>query len=141
LAVLVEKIGQPPEPLSTSHVSGGTVTSKELLVPDLRWWVQKNLMLASYELVGHIAHKDGRMSVISSYTLTTLSKEESQDLSYGVTKPLRLSKESAQDLMDELWSTGLRPSNGAGNIGELAAVKHHLEDMRGLVKGFMEMKK
>ena len=36
----------------------------------------------------------------------------------------------AQLLMDELWRCGLRPSEGTGSAGALAAVQYHLEDMR-----------
>ena len=46
--------------------------------------------------------------------------------------PLRLSYEDAQQLMDELFRIGIRPSD-QGSPGQLAAVKYHLEDMRKLV--------
>lgn len=36
-------------------------------------------------------------------------------------------------LMDALWSAGIRPSNGEGNVGQIGAMKAHLEDMRALV--------
>ena len=39
----------------------------------------------------------------------------------------------AQQLMDELWRIGFRPSEGTGSAGALAAVQYHLEDMRKLV--------
>lgn len=39
----------------------------------------------------------------------------------------------AQQLMDELWQCGLRPSEGTGSAGQLAATQRHLEDMRTLV--------
>lgn len=39
----------------------------------------------------------------------------------------------AQKLMDELWQCGLRPSEGTGSAGQLAATQRHLEDMRTLV--------
>lgn len=45
----------------------------------------------------------------------------------------RLSLESAQLLMDELWQCGLRPAEGSGSVGQLAATQKHLEDMRRLV--------
>jgi hypothetical protein len=45
----------------------------------------------------------------------------------------RLSAESAQELMDDLWRCGLRPSEGGGSAGSLAATQRHLEDMRTLV--------
>lgn len=44
-----------------------------------------------------------------------------------------LSVEAAQTLMDDLWNTGLRPTEGAGSAGSLAATQRHLEDMRRLV--------
>lgn len=40
---------------------------------------------------------------------------------------------AAQDLMDQLWQCGIRPSEGSGSAGQLAAVQKHLEDMRTLV--------
>lgn len=44
-----------------------------------------------------------------------------------------LSGDTAQQLMDELWRAGIRPTEGAGSAGSLAATKAHLEDMRTLV--------
>lgn len=40
---------------------------------------------------------------------------------------------SAQRLMDELWQCGLRPTEGTGSAGSLAATERHLADMRRLV--------
>jgi hypothetical protein len=44
-----------------------------------------------------------------------------------------LTPEQAQRLMDELWHVGLRPTEGTGSAGQLAAVQKHLDDMRALV--------
>ena len=46
---------------------------------------------------------------------------------------LRLQNAEAQQLMDELWQAGFRPSEGTGSAGALAATQRHLEDMRALV--------
>ena len=46
---------------------------------------------------------------------------------------LRLTHTEAQRLMDELWTCGLRPSEGSGSAGALAATQEHLKDMRRLV--------
>lgn len=46
---------------------------------------------------------------------------------------LRLMPWDAQALMDSLWDCGLRPSEGTGSAGSLAATQRHLEDMRSLV--------
>lgn len=51
-----------------------------------------------------------------------------------ITEPLmNISGESAQQLMDELWRAGLRPTEGTGSAGSLAATERHLADMRALV--------
>lgn len=46
---------------------------------------------------------------------------------------LSLSRDDAQALMDELFATGIRPSEGSGSTGQLAAVQAHLKDMQKLV--------
>lgn len=40
------------------------------------------------------------------------------------------SMEDGQRLMDELWLAGLRPTEGSGSAGSLAATERHLADMR-----------
>ena len=37
---------------------------------------------------------------------------------------------AAQQLMDDLWLAGFRPTEGTGSAGAYAAVQKHLEDMR-----------
>lgn len=46
---------------------------------------------------------------------------------------LRLTKADGQELMDELWRIGLRPTEGSGSAGSLAATERHLKDMQRLV--------
>lgn len=43
---------------------------------------------------------------------------------------LRLDTTEAQQLMDELWGCGIRPSEGSGSVGSLRATEHHLKDMQ-----------
>ena len=50
---------------------------------------------------------------------------------------LTLSVLEAQMLMDELWIAGLRPTEGTGSAGSLAATQDHLKDLRKLL--FHEM--
>lgn len=38
--------------------------------------------------------------------------------------------EDAQQLVDELWRAGLRPTDGTGSAGSLAATERHLKDMQ-----------
>lgn len=44
----------------------------------------------------------------------------------------RITPHEAQSLMDELWSCGLRPTEGTGSAGAMAATERHLNDMRAL---------
>jgi hypothetical protein len=51
---------------------------------------------------------------------------------------LRLSIKNAQKLMDQLWSCGLRPTEGSGSAGSLAATERHLKDMQNIAKGLLK---
>ncbi len=50
-----------------------------------------------------------------------------------VSQAMHVAHEDLQQFMDELWRVGIRPTNGAGSVGQLAATERHLEDMRTLV--------
>ena len=43
-----------------------------------------------------------------------------------------LEKESAQQLMDDLWRCGIRPTEGEGTAGSMRAVERHLADARAI---------
>lgn len=60
-------------------------------------------------------------------------KVEEINLSAERAPTLSLAPDEAQQLMDELWHCGLRPSEGTGSAGALAAVQAHLADTRKLV--------
>ena len=45
----------------------------------------------------------------------------------------------AQELMDSLWSAGLRPAQGKQSEGVTAAQGRHLEDMRAIAFGKLNM--
>ena len=49
------------------------------------------------------------------------------------TPTVSMSSLEIQNLMDELWRTGIRPSSGEGNIGQIGATEKHLNDMRKIV--------
>lgn len=48
-----------------------------------------------------------------------------------------LRDEMAQQLMDELWAAGLRPTEGTGSAGSLAATERHLKDMQTITMGLL----
>jgi hypothetical protein len=51
---------------------------------------------------------------------------------------LSLTLHEAQGLMDELWRCGLRPTEGSGSAGSLAATELHLRDMRAIAMGMLK---
>lgn len=52
--------------------------------------------------------------------------------------PLTMGPDSAQNLMDELWRIGFRPSEGSGSAGSLAATERHLKDMQRIAFRLLE---
>lgn len=59
-------------------------------------------------------------------------KDQESDLE--ISPPaLQIGMTAAQQLMDELWRAGLRPSEGSGSAGALAATERHLKDMQRIV--------
>jgi hypothetical protein len=62
---------------------------------------------------------------------------EQRDNAVLVEPFLKLTREAAQTLLDDLWHCGLRPSDGTGSVGQLQATEKHLEDMRRIAFQFI----
>lgn len=76
---------------------------------------------------------DGGYSYVSEMTVQKLQP------GMFIPKPsLELSNHEAQKLMDELWHCGLRPSEGSGSAGSLAATERHLKDMQQIAFGLLK---
>jgi hypothetical protein len=54
-----------------------------------------------------------------------------------MTPTFSLRPDEAQQLMDELWRCGLRPTEGSGSAGSLAATERHLKDMQAIAMGLL----
>ena len=86
-------------------------------------------------------HIELRMAVIDGHKTTMATGltlvESTED---GVDAPafMTLSAEMGQSLIDQLWECGLRPSEGTGSAGSLAATERHLQDLRKLVPGLVQ---
>jgi hypothetical protein len=50
---------------------------------------------------------------------------------------ISMETEDAQALIDELWRAGLRPTEGSGSAGSLAATERHLADSRAVMFGLL----
>lgn len=60
-------------------------------------------------------------------------KPVNPDEATAFTPTFSLHMDEAQQLMDELWHCGLRPTEGTGSAGSLAATERHLKDLQRLV--------
>ena len=65
---------------------------------------------------------------------------EKIEIGLHVDPVLSMKKQEAEALMNELWRVGIRPSNGEGNVGQIGAIKHHLNDMRAIVEKQLKVK-
>jgi hypothetical protein len=82
-------------------------------------------------------HRDpedrGRLKVATTSFPATFEDESS---TFDPTVTLRI--EEAQQLMDELWKCGVRPTEGSGSAGSLAATERHLKDMQAIAFGLLK---
>lgn len=67
------------------------------------------------------------LSVAQPVVMSEITRENE---AMSTTPVLSMNPETAQGLMDSLWECGLRPSEGAGSAGALAATQKHLDDMK-----------
>ena len=76
---------------------------------------------------------DGLTAVLRPGIFETIAEGE-----YVGEPSLHMQDEEAQRLMDELWHCGLRPSEGTGSAGSLAATERHLADMQRITRGVLK---
>jgi hypothetical protein len=109
----------------------------------LRFVAERSDFGRSILLYGHIPHSgvigDQPEQVAQPLVMHTLTTEADERAEHA---PIAaLSMDSAQGLMDELWRCGLRPSEGTGSAGSLAATERHLKDMRAIAFDLLQMNK
>lgn len=74
-----------------------------------------------------IQGEDGGRVRVSAIQLQT---EQFDHASIAPLDPLQFSSEEAQQLMDALWQSGLRPSSGEGHTAHIQALHTNLNDLR-----------
>lgn len=89
------------------------------------WWNGIEILLT--------AIRDGKRSIATDVVFTEVEEGIIKEPSF------RLEVEDAQVLMDDLWKSGLRPTEGSGSAGQLAATQKHLEDFRNIVQNLLEV--
>lgn len=101
--------------------------------PRIEFRVERGVWRGNIELRVASLLRDGQMGVAKPMTFEVLPDDG------AVLEPcLTMRPEDAQLLMDELWRAGLRPTEGTGSAGSLAATQKHLEDMRAIAMGLLK---
>lgn len=77
-----------------------------------------------------VKHSDGTLSRVTNMTL---EKHDPLTTVHYEDPVLSLSESDAQDLIDELWHLGIRPTEGHGSTGQLAAVEKHRDHLTRLL--------
>lgn len=65
------------------------------------------------------------------YFVKSLEWERGKETASVVDEPLcfHLDTTAAQELMDDLWNCGIRPTEGAGSAGQSQAQQNHIKDL------------
>jgi len=71
---------------------------------------------------------------------STFEFEKMDEFAMYANKSLSLMDSEAQELMDNLYSCGIRPTEGTGSAGSMEKVEAHLQDMRRIVFKKLGMK-
>lgn len=98
------------------------------MLDDIQIRAERELWGRSIELLVFSENKDG--SRISIARPQDLVLQELESGHHATQATLTLTQKHAQALMDNLWNCGLRPSEGTGSAGSLAATERHLKDMQ-----------
>lgn len=106
--------------MNTNGTETNIFCGREPFWREIRFWFKQ------------VKYSPGKNSVYFAQPLTLIEMKPEEE---GREMPpmFSLRDEQAQTLMDELWRVGLRPSEGSGSVGSLAATERHLKDMRHLV--------
>ena len=105
-----------------------------------RWFVERNPAYRSglrlYVFLGHTSPNSKTYQSAIDFQTVELKESERPEQCLTLLPP-----REAQQLMDELYAAGVRPSEGQGSAGAMKATERHLEDMRSLVFEGMRIKK
>ena len=103
------------------------------MVDNLRVHIQKSLEQwnSGFDVIFWIK-TDSYIAVAEPILMKATPLDSTQAVSPSM-PTLRISPTTAQAFMDELWNVGIRPTEGSGSAGALAATQRHLDDMRALV--------
>ena len=94
--------------------------------PPFQFRVQRDLSFGPDTFRVHLYARlpDGRIAIPEAAITMRVMAAENAPLSEPV---VTVGQESLQSLIDELWHLGIRPTEGHGSTGQLAATEKHLD--------------
>lgn len=97
----------------------------------MKWLIDLQRTIWSRDIEVRIGTRDdaGRVAFMQPAIMRTVTDDQEGQF---VQPCMSLPIEAAQALMDELWDVGLRPTEGTGSAGSLAATERHLADMKAI---------
>ena len=111
-----------------AHVTGTRKRELQVRRADFATHGGYELCLIEYDRVGQTTSA-ARFTWETVQTGRTLP----DGLGFALTPP------AAQDLFDDLWKLGLRPSDGEPSSGILAAMQSHIADLRAVARHVLKM--
>lgn len=100
-------------------------------------WANHSFQLNAVE-IAIVQHSKSGRQIAAPITMVSFD-----DVGQMLDPTMRLSRNEATMLMDELWRCGVRPServSGIGDTGTLGAKDAHLNDMRQIAKALLRDK-
>lgn len=94
--------------------------------PNARIHLEHKFLADAYQLHLYDRH-DGKLTLVTNLTLTTF---DPQTDTWPDEAGIYLSEELAQQLMDDLWNSGLRPREERTSAGHARALADNLQDLR-----------
>lgn len=86
--------------------------------------INNNPAMRGYEV--YLGNRTGDKPLL--YDLTITEREYSPGQLIRPTAVM--TRQHAQQVMDELWRAGVRPNNGQGSMAQVEALQNHLADMQ-----------
>jgi hypothetical protein len=117
--------------------SDGSAGEKQMQKPVGKQYLQvdKNLVTQTYNVYLVSYSPDGKtIGVVKNVEMEYMEDTKGLEINPHQAPILELRAKAAQELLDELWSTGLRPSHVKAPNDQIRAMQAHIDDLRWIIK-------
>lgn len=89
---------------------------------------QRSLYTDTVDLYISERTPDGKRAMMTKCEFEVV--EVGQPVAYDDFRPLMLTPDAAQHLIDQLWNCGVRPTEGAGSAGAMLQAQDHINTLK-----------